>query len=150
MSYLSRLTGRAGCLGAMCALVLVSWIMTGCATLWDPAEHGVTLQVHGTDQARITHVDVFQQGTGVRVVGEVDIDTQVPMLMMMPGRVEVTVEPPGGSATVYRPDAYRHIHDHDVTYQRFSFSVDIPAFPARGSVIHLIYRNGGAEVPNRM
>lgn len=132
-----RRFAAAGVLG------LASAVLAACATLWDPAEHGVSLEATGTDKARITHVDVFQKGHGLRVVGEVDIDTPAPMLMKLPGQVEVSVETPGGgSAATYRPGTYRHIHDHDVTYQRFSFSVHIPAFPSRGSVIHLIYRDG--------
>ncbi len=131
-------------LSAICGQCLLSAIMAACATLWDPAGHGVTLAVTGTDEARITHVDVFQKGRGLRLVGEVDIDTKAPMLMRLPGHVDVLVESPAGiTVATYWPDDYRHIHDHDVTYQRFSFSVDIPGFPPRGSVIHLIYHKGG-------
>ncbi len=130
--------------GMICGLCLLSVIMAACATLWDPAEHGVRLAATGTDKARITHVDVFQKGRGLHLVGEVDIDTNAPMLMNLPGHVDVLVEShAGGAEATYRPDAYRHIHDHDVTYQRFSFSVEIPGFPPRGSEIHLIYHEGG-------
>ena len=138
----SWLNGRVGYLTAACTAILVSALLAACATLWEPAQHGVSLEVAGTDAARITHVDVFQKGHGLHLVGEVDIDTQAPMLMKMPGYVEVSVVSAHVGKTTYRPHAYRHIHDHDVTYQRFSFAVDIPGFPPKGSVIHMEYHRG--------
>jgi len=144
MSRVCNITSYYGRLRAVCVLGLGSAMLAACATLWVPAEHGVSLEVAGTDKARITNVDVFRRDNGLRLVGEVDIDTEVPMLMEMPGHVDILVESPGGGvgSASYRPDGYRHIHDHDVTYQRFSFAVDIPGFPPKGSVIHLIYRAG--------
>lgn len=144
MNRVCRMSAQYKRLGAKCAVTLVSAALAACATLWDPAEHGVSLKATGTDNARITHMDVFREKHGLRVVGEVDIDTKAPMLMEIPGRVDVSIEAPAGrTQATYRPDAYRHIHDHEVTYQRFSFSVAIPGFPPRGSVIHLIYHEGG-------
>lgn len=146
MYCVNPVIGRTRRLLARDALVLVAAMLTACATLWDPAEHGVSIKVTGTDKARITHVDVFRRGHGLRLVGEVDIDTKAPMLMKIPGEVAVLVKPAGGGpAVTYGPDAYRHIHDHDVTYQRFSFAIDMPGVPSRGSEIHLIYRGAAGE-----
>jgi hypothetical protein len=131
---------RWGCLGLMAAALVA------CATLWDPATHGVSVQAIGTDAARIVNVHLFARKDDLLLTGEVDVDSNHPMLMEMPGRVDVEVTgADGGVIASYRPDGYKNLHDHYETYQRFVFSVVLPVIPANGDVIRLIYRDGGAS-----
>jgi hypothetical protein len=132
-----------GALQFLC-IVFTFAMQLACATSWDPAEHGVSVLTTGTDTARIVNAHVFDQKNGLLIAAEVDVDSDHPILMKMPGQVVVEVTgADGGIIASYQPDGYKNLLDHYVTYQRFTFSVAVAAVPAAGNVIRLIYRPRG-------
>jgi len=121
--------------------ILYLVMVTGCASLWDPVRHGVSLETGALQRGQITDVALYRMDQGLMVMGEVGVRSLATRLR---GYVEVAVVGPDGSVVMTRrPDHYLRSEMHDETDQRYTFSIILPMLPERGSIIRLIYHSDG-------
>lgn len=117
--------------------ILCAVAVTGCASLWDPAVHGVSLETQATKRVQITAVTLYRTDQGLLLTGEVGVRS---LATYLKGYVEVEViDPDGHVVMTRRPDHYLHSEMHDETDQRYRFSLELPVLPEKGGHIRVTY-----------
>ena len=122
--------------------ILCASIPAGCAALWDPAVHGVSVETHAPDRVRVTDVTLYRLDKGLLLTGKVGVRS---LATSLKGYVEVQVVAPDGSVVMTRrPDHYPHSEMHDETDQLYGFSLELPILPEKGDRIRVTYHAGDA------
>ncbi len=124
--------GKSFLLNIICAVTVA-----GCASLWDPAVHGVSVETHAPKRVRVTDVTLYRMDQGLLLMGEVGVRS---LATQLKGYVEVQVVGADGNVVMTRrPDHYMHSEMHDETDQRYTFSLQLPVLPEKGSAIRVTY-----------